>query len=368
MTANVRPSTLSVAIKFTTAVALLAAWILCPLAPAMASEIAPPEPPITQPCEATIPTADVETFCGTLNPHMRARTGYYFAYSANPPCTAGARTATQELEGEDVAVFGEASGLELNTPYAVCLVAVNVGGETVGNEIPIVTPPAPPALLELSASSISQHDAVLEVEINPYGLATTYEFRLEAAPGVSEITSGSIRAGHGKEKVSVDLADVGQPLAAATSYGYSVRATNSAGGSATPRQSFTTLAEPLPAVPDVPAAPLVSTAPVAAPPAVTPKQGPSAASLPSPTSKRGAHRLTQREKLKKALRACDRRARGARAQCRPSSAAALRPFVDSSARAPRRVHFRTMSGQSTAAPTGSEIRQQTCEKAHGAVP
>jgi hypothetical protein len=316
MTNNVRPS-LSVELKFTTAVALLsAAWSLCAVAPAAATEISPPEAPITRPCATTMPTVEVETFCGTLNPHERARTGYYFAYSASPPCTAGAKTATQELEGEDVAVFGEASGLEPNTLYALCLVAVNAGGETIGNEVSIITPPAPPALSDLSASSISQRDAVLEVEINPYGLATTYEFRLEGAPGVSEITSGSIPAGHGKERVSVDLADVGQPLAPATSYGYSVLATNSAGQRATPSQSFTTLAEPLPAVPEVPAAPQVSTPPVTAPPALAPK-GPSAASLPStPGTKRRERRLTPREKLKKALRSCDRGARSARAQCR----------------------------------------------------
>ena len=322
MTGNVRPSTLSSALRFSIALVLLGGtWWLCSVAPALATEIAPPEAPTTQPCGATVPNAEVETFCGTVNPHTRARTGYYFAYSVNPPCTAGAKTAAQELEGEDVAVFGEASGLEPNTPYALCLVAVNAGGETVGNEVSIVTPPAPPALLDLSASSISQHDAVLEVEINPYGLATSYEFRLEGPPGVSEITSGSIPAGHGEEKVSVDLADVGHPLAPATSYGYSVLATNSAGQSASPRQSFTTLVELLPpAVPDVPAGPQQSvTPPVTLPPAATSRPGPSAASLGphSPTSsKRGAHRLTRREKLRKALRACDRRPRSGRSECR----------------------------------------------------
>jgi hypothetical protein len=319
MTGDVRPSTLASALRFSMALVLLGGmWWLCSVAPALATGIAPPEAPISRPCGAAVPSAEVQTFCGTVNPHTRARTGYYFAYSVNAPCTAGAKTAGQELEGEDVAVFGEASGLEPNTPYALCLVAVNAGGETVGNEVSIVTPPAPPALLDLSVSSISQHDAVLEVEINPYGLATSYEFRLEGPPGVSEITSGSISAGHGKEKVSVDLADGGHPLAPATSYGYSVLAANSAGQSASPRQSFTTLVEPLPAV--APAGPQQSVTPaVTPPPAAIPKPEPSAASLDphSPTSsKRGAHRLTRREKLRKALRACDRRPRSGRSECR----------------------------------------------------
>ena len=329
MTDATRPSTPSVAVKLTIALVLLmGTWSLCSLAPALATASAPPEAPVTQPCGAKVPSAGGETFCGTLNPHTRARTGYYFAYSAEAPCTTGAKTAIQELEGEDVAVFGEASDLQPNTAYAICLVAVNAGGETVGNEVSILTPPAPPGLFGLSASSISQHDAVLEVEINPYGLATTYEFRLQSpfcepcgTSSDSTIATGSIPAGHGQERVSVDLADVGHPLAPATSYGYSVVASNGAGETASPRQSFITLVEPMPGpVYEAPAGGQQSNpAPAAPQQAEIPKPGPSAASLGSLTAtggKRKTHRLTRREKLRKALRACERAPREFRTLCR----------------------------------------------------
>jgi len=319
MTRIVHPRTLSPAVlKFTAAFALVgASSSLCSVAPAMATETAPPETPITQVCGAMAPD---ETFCGILNPHTRARTGYYFAYKLTPPCTAGATTATEELEGEDVAVFSEASDLEPNTPYALCLVAINGEGQTVGNEVSIVTPAAPPALLGLLASSISPHDAILEVEIDSYGLATSYEFRLDGPFGVSETASGSIPAGRGKEKVSVDLAELGPPLAPATSFGYSVRATSSAGQAVSPNQFFTTLIEPLPfAVPEIAASTQERGPALTLPPAAVPEQVPSAASLGpfAPTgSNRRVHRLTRGERLRKALRVCDRGPRDARAQCR----------------------------------------------------
>jgi hypothetical protein len=334
MTDNTRLSTLSFAVKLTIALILLGGmWSPCSVASTLATEIAPPEAPVTQLCGATVPNAGGETFCGTLNPHTRARAGYYFAYSAEAPCTAGAKTAAQELEGEDVAVFGAASNLEPNTAYVICLVAVNAGGETVGNEVSIVTPLAPPALLGLSANSISQHDAVLEVEINPYGLATTYEFRLESPPcpstspepcgasGGSQIATGSLPAGHGQEKVSVDLADVGHPLTPATSYGYSVLAANAAGQTTSPRQAFVTLVEAMPPpFYEVPAGlPESATLPATPQPAETPKRGPTAASLGPLTAtseKRGTHRLTRREKLRKALSACGKVSRETRTPCR----------------------------------------------------
>jgi hypothetical protein len=309
---------------------------LCSASPAIATETGPPEAPLTEPCKGPILNGDSQRLCGTLNPHTRARTGYYFAYNERAPCTAGARTAPQEVEGEEVGVFGEVSALEPDTSYTACLVAVNAGGEAVGNEVSFVTPSAPPLLVDLSTGAITQHDAVLEVEINPQGLATTYEFRLESplcqptlpehceASGGNQIATGSIPAGHGQDKVSVDIAEIYNPLTPNTTYGYSVLAANSAGETVSTQQSFTTPAEPIttpsPGVP--PSTQSSLTLATQAPQqtaAASPPQGPSVAvlgPLTVPTEKRGTPQQTRAKKLSMALRACERASRKIRAQCR----------------------------------------------------
>jgi hypothetical protein len=311
-------------------------WSFGVAAPTLAASAEPPEAPLTEPCTGPILGGAGQPLCGTLNPHSRTRTAYYFAYSTETPCTAGARTKAQEVEGEDVGVFGEVSDLEPDTTYAVCLVAVNAGGYSVGNEIVFLTPPAPPVIGELSANAITQNDAVLEVEINSQGLTTTYEFRLESplcqpalpehcvASGGSRIATGSVPAGHRLQKASVDLAELGHSLTPSTTYGYSVVAANSAGTTVSPQQSFTTPAEPIiPPPAETPPNHESSTATVTPPPQQAappgPPEGPSAAVLrpiAPPASKPSTKRSTRQQRLSAALRACDKVSRTTRARCR----------------------------------------------------
>ncbi len=322
----------------TVTIALIAGTCsLCVVAPTLAASTKPPEAPLTEPCTGPILGGASQPLCGTVNPHSRTRTAYYFAYSTETPCTAGERTLAQEVEGEDVGVFGEASDLEPDTTYAVCLVAVNAGGYSVGNEIVFVTPPAPPIVGELSASAVTQHDAVLEAEINPQGLATHYEFRLESplcqpalpehcvASGGSQIATGSIPAGHRPEKVSVELAELAHSLTPTTTYGYSVVATNSAGTTVSPQESFSTSAEPIIPPPAEPppnsqgtGTAIVTQAPQQAAPS-SPPQGPSAAILrpiSPPASKPSTKGPTRQQRLNAALKACDKVSRTTRARCR----------------------------------------------------
>jgi hypothetical protein len=322
----------------TVTIAVIAgACSLCVAAPTLAASTKPPEAPLTEPCTGPILGGAGQPLCGTLNPHSRTRTAYYFAYSTETPCTAGARTTAQEVEGEDVGVFGEVSNLEPDTTYAVCLVAINAGGYSVGNEIVFLTPPAPPVIGELSANVITQHDAVLEAEINSQGLATTYEFRLESplcqptlqehcvASGGSRIATGSIPAGHHPQKASVDLAELGHSLTPSTTYGYSVVAANSAGTTVSPQQSFTTPADPTLAPPAEPppnndenSTAITAQAPQQAAPS-SPPQGPSAAALgpiTPPARKPSTKKPTRQQQLSAALRTCDKVSRTTRARCR----------------------------------------------------
>jgi hypothetical protein len=91
-----------------------------------------------------------------------------------------------------------------------------------------------PAIVSESATSITEHGATLEAEIDPNGLETSYEFWVESAdcqPGPCESISvgpvghGYIAAGSAYPTVRVELSDL-QP---GYSYTYWVFAVNSAG-------------------------------------------------------------------------------------------------------------------------------------------
>ncbi len=117
-----------------------------------------------------------------------------------------------------------------------------------------LTPGTPPGIEGETASKITSNDATLEAKIHPEGLATTYEFYLEApscqndkrgeaceASGGIPIAKGSVPAGSASETVSVDVAGTGHSLSPNTIEGYRVVASNSAGTSYGGEKTFTTL-------------------------------------------------------------------------------------------------------------------------------
>jgi hypothetical protein len=136
-----------------------------------------------------------------------------------------------------------------------------------------LTPGTPPAIESESASHITSTDATLEAKIDPEGLATTYEFYLEApscandkrveaceAGGGIPIAKGSIPAGSAAQTVSVDVAGTGHSLTPDTIEGYRVVASNSAGTTDGPFfNTFTTLPGPSPVIDSVSVSHLTAT-------------------------------------------------------------------------------------------------------------
>jgi hypothetical protein len=117
----------------------LAVWLLVSAVPAFAAE--KPETPLTESCSGPIKSG-AQQLCGTLNPHSSAKVGSYFAYDAGTSCAGGSRTlARGEVEGEEIEVSGEATGLQAGTEYTYCLVATNSAGETFGQPVSFTTPP-----------------------------------------------------------------------------------------------------------------------------------------------------------------------------------------------------------------------------------
>jgi hypothetical protein len=100
-----------------------------------------------------------------------------------------------------------------------------------------------PSIDSVSVSGITEHDAVLEAQIDPNGLETTYELYLSSPacqadwPAIGpclviedfSVPGGSIPADTGDQTISLDLNSVGVNLQAGTWYEYSLSAANAAG-------------------------------------------------------------------------------------------------------------------------------------------
>jgi hypothetical protein len=135
-----------------------------------------------------------------------------------------------------------------------------------------LTPGTAPVIQRESASKITATDATLEANVNPEGLATTYEFYLEApscandqraeaceASGGVPIAKGSVPADAGARTVSVDVAATGHSLSPHTIEGYRVLASNSAGTSYDGETTFVTLPGSPPAIDSVSVSHLTAT-------------------------------------------------------------------------------------------------------------
>ncbi len=158
----------------------------------------------------------------------------------------------------DLASIG--ATIEPNTTYHYRAIAANGAPEVEGPDQTFTTPPQPPpvpdppSIESESASNITSADATLEAQINPNGLDTSYQFRLESgclpplacmAITTYPLPAGSIPASFEAQSVSLGLNDAGVTLNPDTKYRYTVEATSSAGPPVKgPDQIFTTRPEP----------------------------------------------------------------------------------------------------------------------------
>ncbi|HXA55243.1 MAG TPA: hypothetical protein VNV37_10275, partial [Solirubrobacteraceae bacterium] len=225
-------------------IALVGALLAVAALPAAAGATSPPREPKTEPVEFTSTGVKLK---GTLDPEG-SPTFYHFEY-----IQAGAlecveiedcwqRTPREgPLTGSAIQeVSAEVNGL---TPgvYLYRLVAENKGGERSSSVARFTVPTTEgkaPVIEGLSASHITQDDATLEAQINPEGLATTYELWMEdpcrppmECIRVPLLASGSIPATATEESVSVDLASSDKQLNVepGMTYTYWVIAKNAAG-------------------------------------------------------------------------------------------------------------------------------------------
>jgi DNA-binding beta-propeller fold protein YncE len=193
---------------------------------------------------ATGPVQNVQptgvTLTGTLNPrgtdvHYFFQWGKTVGYgnaSPQPPADAGE-------EKELVDVTTALSGLSPNTTYHYRLVGEDVFGLTDGEDEQFTTSGAPRIVIE--AASVEGHEsATLKTRIDPSQLETKYHFEYgETTSYGTEVPVGGAKIPAGETFVGESAAVSG--LKVGTTYHFRVVASNSAGRTVGPDQTFTTI-------------------------------------------------------------------------------------------------------------------------------
>lgn len=204
----------------------------------------PEAPKVDEPL-ATVSDVTIESaiFHGTVQPGNGA-TRYHFVYG------------TTEAYGYALPVIGigggfslvevaQASGavLQPGVTYHFALVAENAGGTTVGSDETFETPstastPTTPPTINLNPiTGVVQTGATLSATIGSEGHATTYAFELGYAAGSYETRVFGNLAGEPEARTATATFTNLQP---GTVYHFRVTATNAAGTTATPDQTFAT--------------------------------------------------------------------------------------------------------------------------------
>ncbi len=259
--------------------------------------------------EITQHTALIEP--STINPEVQAplEASYYVLYGtskANELASADA-SAGSGLTPNPVGPIN-LYGLELGTTYHYAIVAYNGNATTTSPEATFTTVPAEPlttpsTVATETAQFINETSTVIEAEINPQGQETTYEVQYGttttyglSAPGPTTLAPNTTAQG-------TITALTG--LAPGTTYHYRIAASNAAGTGYGPDATFTTTGAArtgtftsftLPAVPLI-----------AATQGVFPTETPNTKSTPKA--------LTNKQKLKNALKACTKKPKAKRSIC-----------------------------------------------------
>jgi phosphodiesterase/alkaline phosphatase D-like protein len=193
----------------------------------------------TGPVEAL--TAEGATLTGTLTPngfdaHYYFEWGPTASYGNTSPAPPGADAGAGAAA---VTAKTGLSGLTPNTSYHYRLVASNSFGTTQGEDATFTTS-GPPRISSEATSGIGHETATVKAKVNPDELATSYHFEYgETTAYGAEVPIGGASIGSGSAPVPVSAALTGLKLG--VTYHFRVVATNSAGTTDQPDQTFTTV-------------------------------------------------------------------------------------------------------------------------------
>lgn len=201
----------------------------------------PPEKPTTKSPAASI-AATTATLEGTLNPVKAGEAGTYQVYyqqsatECNPehvaPETAGAMSGAAK-QGVSVPV----TGLEPNTEYAFCVVAINKAGEVaIGNAVPFKTLVSKPTVINESAEPKAE-EVRLNATVNASNEATECHFQYgTASVGEHVVPCEQATIEGGEQPVDVTATGLKQN----TVYKYQVLLKNATGAEKGTEEEFKT--------------------------------------------------------------------------------------------------------------------------------
>ena len=204
-----------------------------------------PEAPLTEACGEPAGATEAKA-CGTLNSHVDATVGYYFAYNkgAQLPRRQGDDARSAKRQRDDIAVSAQLVGLEPATEYAYCLIATDTSGETEGSAVTFTTKPiAPRTPSTESANDIATETVTLDGRLTAERVSTSWYF--EYAPGSSCKGAGAARTPEAGDRHLGEQTDVSafvDGLEPGTEYSDCLVVKNSVGSSMGSQSSFTTKA------------------------------------------------------------------------------------------------------------------------------
>ncbi|MDE3133993.1 MAG: hypothetical protein KGL15_08010, partial [Acidobacteriota bacterium] len=118
--------------------------------------------------------------------------------------------------------------------------------------VPTALAAASPTVSAQAATSIGQTSAVLHGTVNPNGLATTYQYHYGPTTALGSVVPATPASAGAGTTATARAARVGG-LSPDTTYYYQLVASNSAGSSSTPIESFKTTGNPAPVTTTSPA-------------------------------------------------------------------------------------------------------------------
>jgi hypothetical protein len=266
-----------------------------------------PTPPTVMTGEASALTPTSATISASVDPGSEgpnSDTTYFFEYG--PTASYGAQTPTQDAGQGSKPLIETANltGLEPGSAYHYRIVATNDNANapqiTYGQDATFTSTLTPPALSAVAVASVTQSSVTITAALDPNGLPTRYELDLGTGGALSAIASANV-----SEPTPLALS-IGS-LTPGTVYSFRLSATNLNGGGAPAEGSFTTASasagSPLGRPP---------TPPLLAVPSIA---FPSASSSVGGVLAAATKKLTNAQKLAKALKACRKKPRRQRAGC-----------------------------------------------------
>jgi hypothetical protein len=201
-------------------------------------------PPAVTGAAASSLTTTSATLTASVNPEGGEVSECRFEYG--PSSAYGASVECQPTPGSGanpVTVSASIGGLSPLTTYHFRIVASNPGGTSFGTDQSFTTPPNPPTLSMLAASSLTTTSATLTASVNPEG-GEVSECRFEDGPSSAYGASVQCQPTPGNGTTPVEVSAFLTGLSPNSTYHFRIVASNAGGTSAAPDQTFTTPGAP----------------------------------------------------------------------------------------------------------------------------